>query len=440
MSKYNSKTYLTRLPSAISVLAMLLSLLSPRATAQDSGEVIDRIIAIVGDEIILESEVYQNAQSLALQQGMNLLKDQSKFEKLKEDVLQEMINQKVLLAKAREDSIVVEAREVDRELENRLQQIIQNVGSEEKLEEVYGYPIRRIRREFRTTVQEGLLVDKVKYQHLNDIRVTRAEIEQYYQEHPEAFPKMKDAVEIAHILRETGSGGKAEVRAQARADSIYEAIRSGASFDSLAKWLSEDPNTAKNYGRIGWTEKGDLLSTFEDAAYALKPGEISRPVQTRYGFHIIRMDDRREDKILTSHILVKVKTSAEDEIAAVDSLEKVRSQILVGRSFEEAAKNVSQDLESANSGGYLGWFALEEMPPDFRAALDTLQVGQICRPFKTQYGYHIIQLLNRRDARPITLDQDWELISQRALNAKREKEYHDWLEDLKSRYFIEIKT
>lgn len=418
----------------------ILATFLPISMALGQDEVIDRLIAIVGDEIILESEVYQNAQSIALQQGTDVLRDPAKFQKLREDVLREMINQKVLLAKAREDSVVVEPRDVDRELENRLQQIIQNVGSEAKLEELYGYSIRRIRRDFRSIVEEGLLVEKVKFNYVQNIRVTRSEVEQYFHGHPEEFPLMKDAVQVSHILRETGSSGMADARALARADSIYNAIKQGASFDSMAVAFSEDSVTAVKGGRIGWTQKGDLLSSYEDAAFALKQGEISRPIKTRYGYHIIRLDEQREDKIHTSHILIRPKVTTEDEEPVRAFLEQVRNEILAGKSFKDAAKEYSQDLESANKGGYLGWFDQEEMPPDFRGAVEKLKVGEISRPFKTQYGYHIVQLINRRDARPLTLDQDWELISSRVLNSKREREYKAWLEQLKSRYYIEIKT
>ncbi len=423
---------------AITFLALFIATSVP-AGAQIQDEVIDRLIAIVGDEIILESEVYQNAQSIALQQGADILRDPAKFQKLREDVLREMINQKILLAKAREDSIVVEAREVDAELENRLQQIIQNVGSEEKLEELYGYSIRRIRRDFRSVVEEGLLVDRVKYNYLKNIRVTRSEIEQYFRDHPDEFPQMKDAVEIAHILRETGSSERADARALARADSIYEALKRGASFDSLAAILSEDTTTAKNGGHVGWTERGDLLSSYENVAFSLNPGEISRPVKTRYGYHIIRLEERREEKINTSHILIRPKVLAEDEGPVIDLLTSIREQIQAGTPFGDAAKEYSQDLESANRGGYLGWFSLEDMPENFRDAVASLELNEISQPFKTQYGYHIVKLLNRREARPLSLKQDWELISGHVLNAKKERKYNEWLDELKTRYYIEIK-
>lgn len=418
---------------------LILSLPWVSSFAQAPDDVIDRLIAIVGDEVILESEVYQNAQTLALQQGQNVLHDPAKMEQIKADVLQEMINQKILLAKAREDSMVVEPREIDRELENRLQQIIQNVGSEEKLEELYGYSIRRIRRDFRSIVEEGLLVDRIKFAYLQEIRITRNEIEQYYKDNPDAYPPMKDAVEIAHILRETGSSTGAESRALTRADSIYRAMKAGAPFDSLTRALSEDEGTAADAGRIGWTERGDLIASYEEAAYALNPGEISKPVKSRYGYHIIRLDERRDEKILTSHLLIIPKKSEEDDLPLQDYLDSLRTEILEGRSFEEAAREVSHDLESSNRGGYLGWFALDEMPADFKANLALLQTGDISEPFKSQYGYHIVHVISRRQARPITLDQDYELISQRALNAKREKAYLNWLDKLKERYYIEIK-
>jgi peptidyl-prolyl cis-trans isomerase SurA len=409
------------------------------ARAQDTSGVIDRIVAIVGNQVILESEIFQNAQSLAMQQGADVARDPVKFQKLQQDILKEMVNQKILLAKAKDDTIKVEPREVDRELDSRIQTMIRNVGSEAKFEEAYGMPISRIRREFRQSVEDGLIVERVKQNHLREVSVTRSEVEEYFKSHADEFPPMKNAVEIGHILRQVGQEA-ADFRAKARADSLYQAIKNGAPFDSLVVLFSDDPTTAKKHGDIGWTQKGDLMSAYEDAAYALKVGEISRPVHTRNGYSIIRLDDKKEEKILTSHILIVSHILPEDEKPLVDTLLAVREKITAGMPFEEAAKNYSQDLESAGRGGYLGLFALDDMPEDFRAAVDTLKEGQISSPFKTQYGYHIAKLISRREAHTLNLDQDWEMISQRVLAAKKERDYNRWLEDLKSRYFIEIKS
>jgi peptidyl-prolyl cis-trans isomerase SurA len=425
--------------SILTYFLLNLSLTTP-CHAQAGNEVIDRLLAVVGNDVILESEVYQNAQSIALQQNQQILKDPAKFAKLKEDVLNELINQKVLLEKAREDSVTVESREVDRELENRLQQIIQNVGSEQKLEEMYGYSIRRIRRDFRQTVEDGLLVERVKTNFLQDIKASRTEVERYFNDHPDQFQPMKDAVEIAHILLESGSTGMAEKRALKLADSLYYAIKNGAPFDSIAVKFSQDSTTLKNLGRIGWTQKGDLLSDFEDAAYSLQPGEVSKPVKTRYGFHIIKLLERKDEGILTSHILIKPIITNEDEQPLIDKLNVIREEILGGKSFADAAKEYSQDLESANKSGELGWFSLDEMPAEFKASISGLKVSDVSQPFKTQYGYHIVKILDHRDARPISLNQDWEVISQYATSSKREKIYNQWLEKLKSRYYIEIKS
>jgi peptidyl-prolyl cis-trans isomerase SurA len=409
------------------------------APAQDTTNVIDRIVAIVGNQVILESEIFQNAQTIALQQGLEPSRDPAKFQSLQQDVLKEMINQKILLVKAKEDTIKVEPREVDRELDNRIQVIVQNLGSEAQVEKAYGMPISRIRREYRQMVEDGLIVERVKQSRLRDVVVTRNEVVEYFKSHQDEFPPMKDALEIAHILKQVGMEA-ADRRARDRADSIFQAVKAGASFDSLAIALSDDPTTARNRGNIGWTERGDLMSTYEDAAFALKVGEISRPVRTRSGYSIIRLNDRQEEKIQTSHILIISHLQAEDEGPLFDSLKVIRESIINDLSFEDAARNFSQDLESAGRGGYLGWFALDEMPEDFRAAVDTLSEGQISEPFKTQYGYHIAKLISRREAHTLTLEQDWEMISQRVLSAKKEREYVRWLDDLKSRYYIEIKS
>ncbi len=407
--------------------------------AQTSDEVVDRIMAIVGDQVILESDVFEYARNAAAQQNPELLRDPTKFQALELDVLREMINQKVLLVKAKEDTITVESRAVDRELENRLQSIVQSFGSEERVEKEYGQPISRLRRSYRPLVEEALIIEKMRQEYFSQITITRNEVEQYFKDHPEVFPPMQDGVLLDHILRELKGNTGAEQRARNLADSLYTAIKAGASFDSLAGEFSDDPGSAKKFGSVGWTEPGSLINEYENAAEALQIGEISRPIKSLYGYHLIRLEDRKDTRVLSSHILITTKVNPEDEQVMVDSLNAWRNRILGGISFQSAAREASDDLQSSTRGGSLGWLDVAEMPEDFKMAIDTLETGEISKPFKTQYGYHLVQLRNRRSARALTLDQDWETIYQRALNAKLEREYDRWLGELKERYYIEIK-
>ncbi|MBU1881560.1 peptidyl-prolyl cis-trans isomerase, partial [bacterium] len=157
------------------------------------------------------------------------------------------------------------------------------------------------------------------------------------------------------------------------------------------------------------------------------------------GYHIIRLNDQREGEIFTSHILIVPKVTESDEEPIIELLEGIRGKLNSGESFDSLAAEYSQDLESADRGGRLGWFSLNEMPEEFRDEIAEINEGEISQPFKTQYGFHIVKLLTRRDARRLTLDQDWEYISQIVLNNKRETAYNNWLAGLKERYYIEIK-
>jgi peptidyl-prolyl cis-trans isomerase SurA len=413
----------------------------PSQTAY-SQEVLDRIVAVVDDQIIMQSQLLQYAYSLAVQLEIDPRKQPDKFNELRDGALENLIVQKVLFTKAKEDSVTVDQRQVDQVLEERLKGMTEQLGSEEKVEEYFGQPIRKVRRTLRENIEESLLVRTLQQRKFRDIKISRREVEEFYHAMKDSLPGIKAAVHLRHILLNIAPGEAAVKAAQAKIDTLLNRVQSGEDFAKLARLYSEDPGSASKGGELGYIQRGDFVREFEETAFALQPNEISGVVRTQFGFHIIQLIDRRGEKINARHILIRVATSSNDEKEAQAFAKQLREDILAGKiSFEDAAKKHSTDQTTNEKGGDLGWFESEQLQvPTFREAAKTLKPGEISAPLKTQYGFHLVRLEERRDPRQLTLERDWQQIQEIALNAKSEKEFQAWVNSLKKQIYIRVAT
>ncbi len=420
---------------------LLITLLAGSVFAQN-GEVLDRIVAVVDDQIILQSELLNFAYTFAFQMNIDPRKDPAKFEEVRKKTLENLIDQKVLYTKALLDSVVVDDRQVDSVLEQQLKRLIDQLGSEKKVEEFYGMPLRQIRKEFREEVRERLLVEALQAKKMRQITVSRREVEEFYATHKDSLPPLPEEVKLRHILLQPKPSKDAEARARARIDSIRALLLAGADFAELARKYSEDPGSAQRGGDMGFAKRGDFVPAFEEAAFALKPGELSDVVHSQFGFHVIQLLERRGEKIRVRHILIRLQTTPEDEKRTAQRLIEIKKKIEAGElTFAEAARKYSEDPNSADKGGDLGWFKVNEFQLEaFRKVAATLKVGEISDPIKTRFGLHLVLLEDRRPSRPLSLQQDWEQIEQWALDAKRRKEFEAWVNDLKKDVYIEIKS
>ncbi|MFQ5675273.1 MAG: peptidylprolyl isomerase [bacterium] len=412
------------------------------ATGLFAQETLDKIVAIVDDNIILKSELYQFSYSLALQLGIDPEKEQEKFEQLLQETLNNLITQKILLVKAREDSVVVSDQQIDQALDQQINSMVRQLGSEQRVEEYFGgTTLRQIRRDFRDEVEERLLVERLKQQKDFEVKISRREVEDFFNTYKDSIPDVNERVKISHILVKVEPSEAAVRAAREKALMIKSRLDKGESFAELAKQYSEDPGSASRGGDLGMMERGDLVKEFEEVAFALEPGQISDIVRTRFGLHIIQLIRKAGEKINTRHILIRLDTSEEDERRTVEKLEDLRARIIAGEiTFEEAASKYSKDETSANKGGDLGWFDIEQFQvPAFKEAIVGLKPGDLAEPKKTQFGYHLIRLDERKPARKIGLEQDWEKIEGIALNMKRRREFEKLIDDYKKDVYIEIK-
>ena len=271
---------------------------------------------------------------------------------------------------------------------------------------------------------------------LAGVRVSSGEVKRFYEANKDSLPEKPAGVRLAHILLDTQPG-------QATGDSLLQYIGlirqkaiEGEDFALLAKAYSDDPSSTEG-GDLGWFSRGEMVPEFEEAAFGLQPGQISDVVETQFGFHVIRGTGRKGDKVRVSHILIRVAPS-EADIARKFILADSLYQLLIdGMDFGELAKTYSDDENSRDSGGELGWYAANDLLPEFIDALTDLELGQVSKPILSEFGYHLIKLEGKRPSSPIDLDEDYDTLEEMAKRDKTRRQIDEWLNRISAELYID---
>jgi len=422
------------------VTTLILSLIIIFTGILKAQQLVDGVAAIVGQELILNSEVEQFVQNYVLQNKINITTNPELYKSLKKEVIERLVEQKILLTKAEEDTITVTDRDVDRYLEEQVRNLITRAGSETALEAAFQAPMKKIRRDLRVETENRLKIETLRRKKFAEVKVSRREVEEFYTMYQDSLPVLKETVDISHILKQIKSGESSRESALEKIVAIKEKLDAGEDFAELAKKYSEDPATAARGGDLGFINRGDLVTEFESVAFNMEPGEISDIVETQFGFHIIKLTEKRGEKIQTSHILIQLKPTEADEMAVVKELNELRQRALNGENFETLALANSDDENVENDKGHLGTWEVDNLAiPQFKTIVTTMEVGEISEPFKTDYGYHIVRLNSHEKPRTLSLEKDWDKIQNLALNYKIDQEYKSWIAMLKDDIPIEYK-
>ncbi len=415
---------------------VMLALIAGAACAQ-TKPVLDKIVAVVGNEIILKSELDYQVQLAAYQNKIN-----PDDPALRERVLEAMIDDKLILAQAILDSVTVSDDEVNRQLDSRIQNLVKQLGSQEKVEEVYGMSISKIRNEFRDDMRKQLIIEKEKQDKFGDLKVSPIEVRNFYEEYKDSLQQVPEEVTLSHIFMIPKPSSKAREEAYAKAEALLDSLKHGANFAELAKKYSQDPGSASDGGDLGWAKRGQFVPEFEHAVYALKPGEISGIVETQFGFHIIQLLERRGDLVHARHILITIPHLASDDDSVIAVLDTLRERAIRGESFAVLAREFSEDKDTRDLGGDLGTVSLDQLEPSFMKTVDTLKVGEISNPVKVSvgnsYGYHIVYLRDRIPAHKINLNEDYARLQRMALTLKQNEAYQKWIDQLKKQVYWKI--
>lgn len=426
-------------------LCLILGLSLPELEAQP--QVIDRVIAVVGTNAILESDVEAQYMQYRMQ-GMI----EGTATEVKCQILENMLLEKLLLNQAALDSVEVTDNEVEQSMDQRLRYFISQFGSQEKLEEFYQKSIVEIKEEFRDMIRDQMKVQKVESAIKEKVFVTPSEVKQYYREMPlDSIPLINSEVEMSQILRIPPISVEQKVVIKEKLRDLRRRIINGENFATLAILYSEDPGSAAKGGEIGFYGRGELYPEYEAVAFKLSEGEISEIVESKAGFHIIQLIERKGDYVNTRHILLMTKPSPEDLEKARNVLDSVYNLVEGGTiSFEEAIQKYSDD-PGKNSGGmvinpYTGAtkYEMDQLEPQLSFAINRLEVGQISKPIPTQTeegkeAFRLVKLVSRTEPHRANLEDDYNVIQEWALRQKQQVELIDWVDkNLDNAYIMVI--
>ena len=421
---------------------VILGLLLGTISLLPAQQIFDGTAAIVGDEIVLISDINALITSYAIQNKIDITRQPDLYQRLGNEFLERLIDQKLLLIKADEDTILVDDERVEQSLNQQIDYMVQQAGSESRLEEYYSAPLFKIKNDMRKEISNQMRIGIMREKRFMTMKISRKEVEDFFTTYQDSLPRMKSSVDISHILMQITPSDESVEEAFLKISEIKDQLDNGGDFAELARKYSEDPGSARNGGELGFVSRGTLVKEFEETAFALEPGEISGIVQTQFGFHIIQLLDRQGERINVRHILIQLQPTQEDELAVIEKLNALKSTVLnTDTTFEQMALQYSDDPNVQQDKGRLGvfeqgGFQIEE----FETAIENLTVGEISQPFKTDFGYHIVKLNDRQGARQYSLEDDWEQIEQWALNNKREKEFSNWLAELRQEIPVVVKV
>lgn len=420
----------------VCMFLMYLFLLIPGALPAQT--LVDRIVAVVDKEIITESELNERVTFLAVQNHID-----PNQAGLRMQVLDGLVSEKLVLAQALIDSVEVTDDEVTRALDQQIANFVRQVGSEQRVEQMYGKSISRIKREYRNEIKNQLLVQKIRQQREAELTVTHREAEDFFISFKDSLPQVPEEFELNHIYIVPKPDTAVEAKTRMIMQSILDSIRTGGDFAVFAKRYSTDPGSAASGGDLGWEKRGVFVREFEETVFGMKEGDISNLVKTQFGFHIIQLLGRRGESVHARHILMKIDKGPASDSAAIDTLRVLRKRALAGESFSELAIKYSEDEDTKTIGGDLGTLTADQLQPDFAAQIKEIKAGEISEPLRTvvgsSYGYHIIWMRKRTAPHIINLKDDFKRIEQLALYMKRNKQNAEWIDELKKTIYVNIR-
>ena len=412
------------------LLAALLVLFARPAATQT----LDRVAAVVADQAILESEVLAQVQFLAINNRVD-----ARDPAVRTRVLQSMVDEKLIVAQAIDDSVTVSEDEVTQAMDRAIQQRVQQAGSEARLEELYGMSISRIKREYRGQFRNSLLSERLSQQRLGSLGITRREVEAFYATYKDSLGRVPEEIELAHIYRVPAASPGSKQAARTLLLSLLDSIRTGTPFEELAERWSQDPGSATRGGDLGLVRRGLFVKEFEEAVFSLNEKQISPVVETKFGLHIIQLVERRGDAVRARHILRRIDRLPADTDSAIVFLQRLRERALGGESWAALAKQYSEDTQTSGIGGALGTTDIEQLDPALTATVGDLKEGEISQPAPLREGYHIVLVKRRIPAHAVSLEQDYQRLESLALNFKKTQEYNRWLDELRASIYWQIR-
>jgi peptidyl-prolyl cis-trans isomerase SurA len=438
------RSYMSNRLGIFSLALMMLTAITTLAQ-ETEGFVVDEIIAKIDNHIVLKSDLEKIYQDYLSNGGAPGMEARCQYLSL-------LVRNKLMLAKAEIDSVVVLDAEVDANTQRRMDMIMSQSGrTADELETLYGKTLEQVRLELRDQIREQMLVSKMEEKITQGITVTPAEIKKFFHSFPtDSLPYFSASVEVAEIVKiaEVSKAQKQITRNQLL--DLRTRILSGEDFATLAKKYSDEPSAIQTGGDLGWAARGRMVPEFEAMAFKLKPGEISMPFESPFGLHIMQLIERRGNEYNSRHILISPSPSAQDLEKATSYLDSLRSKIISDSiKFEQTAKEYSDDTATKGNGGYFTdqeggtRLTVDELDPIIFFKLDSMKVGDVSRPiaYRTDSGKDAVRILyykSRIAPHQASLEADWNKIQAYTLNDKKSRILQKWFVKARKDVFISI--
>ena len=434
----------SRFVSRVSDDELKTDTVSDKKVAEDApaneNSIIDEVVWVVGDEAILKSDV----EAMRIQGEMEGMKWNGDPDCI---IPEQLAVQKLFLHQAELDSIEVSESEIASGVERQIDDWIQAIGSREKLEEYRNQSLTQIREGMHDEYKNMLLTQKMKSKLAEDIKVSPADVRNYFRELPEdSIPFVPTEVEVEIIERSPVIKTEEINRVKDQLRSFTERVTNGeTTFATLARLYSEDPGTARRGGELDYVGRGLLDPAFATVAFNLTdPKKISKIVESEFGYHIIQLVDKRGDKVKVRHILLKPKVSQDEIDKSLSQLDSISDDIRNGKfTFEDGATFISDDKDTRNNRGLMSnltedgatsRFQMKDLPTEVARVVDAMKVGEISKPFtltksngKTSCA--IVKLKSRVEGHRATITEDFQVMKHVVMAKMRQKALHDWVVD-----------
>lgn len=438
------------------IIIALMLLVLPMMAQNHQSQVIDKVVAVVGKNIILQSDI-ENQYIQYRMQGMA----EGTGKEVRGRILEDLLLQKLMLNQAEMDSITVTDEQVEAELNRRIQWFIARIGSQEKMEAQFGKSMSEIKDEVRQASKDNMLQEQVQAKIMENVVVTPKEVKEFYRDIPrDSLPMIDSDYELVQIVKRPPVSIDEKLMVKDRLYQIRKRILDGeSSFATMAVLYSEDPGSSRQGGELGFAGKGVYATEFENVAFNLRDGEISDVVETEFGFHIIQLIERRGETINCRHILLTAKVPVKALEKAQNELDSVAQLVRNGdMTFEEACKKYSDD-DSKNNGGYLtnmgtggNWLSmkdlqeLEQSYPEYKNlafVINRLEVGEISDPLPmttndNKDAFRLIMIKRKTEPHQANLKDDYSLIQNWAMSQKRQEALGKWVSEKAAKAYIRL--
>lgn len=413
------------------------------ACAPYAADRLDGVAAVVGDSVITQSEL--DAYIMMRQTSLGGKPDTSQFRGLRSQLVGDLVDGKVLIVHAAKDSnIVVKETEVDQAVNAHISQILsQNSMTmdalENELREKYGMGLVKFKAQLRSQIQEQLIKQKVSQLYVGQVSVSKNDVESFYRQFKDSLPTIGESVLLSKIVMKLTTPDSLRQAAFAKAKNIKKHLDAGEDFTAVAKQYSEDPNAAAG-GDLGFISKGTLSELkFEEAVFSLGVGQTSDIIESRLGFHIVNIIAKKDQMVHVRQIFVSLTPPEAAVGKCMALLDSVRISAKTSADFADAVRRFSTDAQTRAHDGRVGWVALFSLPETVRSALDSLPSGGITAPLHNGNEISLYRVDDRMKNRALTLDDDYDLLSEKAREITAQKKLLDLVKKWRREIYVDIR-